>query len=176
MVIAYINGGFGVGKTTVAELLVAELQPAMLFDPEQVGSILTETLFRIDPRDDFQAYPAWIDLFDAFLRELHASYPAAAIVVPMSILDANKRLHALRRMQRIDREFYDFTLVADVEELTRRIFERPLEASSRAWCLQHVHEAPSVASFEGTYVIDTTRLTPREVAASILATIENGRA
>ncbi|HXM06132.1 MAG TPA: AAA family ATPase [Candidatus Acidoferrum sp.] len=173
--IVYLNGGFGVGKTTVARLLVTELQPAVLFDPELVGGILRDTLSGIDPRDDFQEYPAWAALVKTFLAELRRRYPAVTIVVPMSVLDEDKRADVVKRIRDVDREFFNFTLVADRDELRRRVLERPLKTSSREWCLRHLHDAPT-SSLEESYVIDTTRLTPREVAASILATIRKGRA
>jgi hypothetical protein len=175
-VIVYLNGGFGVGKTTVAELLVAELQPAMLFDPELVGGILRDTLSGIDSRSDFQEYPAWTVLVQTFLGELRGLYPAVTIVVPMSILDHDKRGEVVKRIRDVDPDYYDFTLVAGRDELQRRILERPLKASSREWCLRHLDGAPSASSFEASYAIDTTRLTPQEVAASILATIRKNRA
>jgi hypothetical protein len=175
-VIVYLNGGFGVGKTTVAEVLVAELRPAMLFDPELVGGILGDTVSGIDPRSDFQQYPAWSALIQTFLGELRRFYPAVTIVVPMSILDDDKRCDVVKRMRDVDPEFYDFTLVASRDELRRRILERPLKASSREWCLRRLNDAPSASSFEQSCAIDTTRLTPREVAASILATIRKSRA
>ena len=38
--IVFINGPFGVGKTTVAERLVGRLPGSLLFDAELVGSFL----------------------------------------------------------------------------------------------------------------------------------------
>jgi 2-phosphoglycerate kinase len=172
-VIVYLNGAFGVGKTTVAKLLIAELPAAVLFDPESVGTILSETLSRIDPKDDFQAYSSWTVLVDAFLRELRASYPHACIVVPMSLLNDEIREDVRRRMREIDRAFFAFTLIAQREELRRRILQRPLKETSREWCLQHIEYAPAISGLDdGSIVIDTTELTPQEVAASILVTLQ----
>lgn len=35
--IVWLNGAFGVGKTSVAECLCKEIVPAHLYDPEQVA-------------------------------------------------------------------------------------------------------------------------------------------
>lgn len=35
--IIWINGAFGSGKTSVADLLVRNLQNSMIFDPEEIG-------------------------------------------------------------------------------------------------------------------------------------------
>jgi len=39
--VIFINGSFGIGKTTVARLLVRQLPRSVLFDPEPVGLILS---------------------------------------------------------------------------------------------------------------------------------------
>ncbi len=52
--IIFINGAFGVGKTTVAELLVSRLPNGLLFDPEEVGGAPSRMLRPIATFDDFQ--------------------------------------------------------------------------------------------------------------------------
>lgn len=42
IVIVWINGAFGAGKTVVAEALLSHLPGARLFDPERVGFLLRE--------------------------------------------------------------------------------------------------------------------------------------
>ena len=40
--IYWINGSYGVGKTTIAECLVKELKKAYVFDPEAVGNAVRD--------------------------------------------------------------------------------------------------------------------------------------
>ena len=40
--IYWINGSYGVGKTTIAECLVKELKKAYIFDPEAVGNAVKD--------------------------------------------------------------------------------------------------------------------------------------
>ena len=42
--ILLLNGAFGIGKTTVARVLVARMPNALLFDPEMIGLILQRGL------------------------------------------------------------------------------------------------------------------------------------
>ncbi|MEE3922370.1 hypothetical protein V2I01_41005 [Micromonospora sp. BRA006-A] len=44
--IVWLNGAFGVGKTTTARLLTNALPDARLFDPEFLGSMLTAFVTR----------------------------------------------------------------------------------------------------------------------------------
>jgi len=61
-VIIWLNGTFGVGKTTTAAQLVGDLPDARLFDPEYVGYLVAEHL-RDHQFTDFQQLappaPGW---------------------------------------------------------------------------------------------------------------------
>jgi len=48
--ILFINGPFGVGKTSATRVLVEETPDAMLYDPEVIGSILRRVLGPIKTR------------------------------------------------------------------------------------------------------------------------------
>jgi hypothetical protein len=50
-VIIWINGGFGAGKTTLAEELHRRLTGAVVYNPEDVGLMLWKWM---RPNDDFQ--------------------------------------------------------------------------------------------------------------------------
>jgi hypothetical protein len=55
-VIIWINGGFGAGKTTLAQELGRRLPDAVVYDPEDVGLMLWKW---IPPNGDFQHLPSW---------------------------------------------------------------------------------------------------------------------
>ena len=52
--IIWINGSFGVGKTTVAEKLKEKIDKSIIYDPEKIGMFLSNTL--PTKEDDFQDY------------------------------------------------------------------------------------------------------------------------
>ena len=56
-VVIWLNGAFGVGKTSVARLLVERLEGATLVDPEKLGFLLQRLPGRA--RGDFQDMAAW---------------------------------------------------------------------------------------------------------------------
>ena len=43
--IAWINGSFGVGKTTIAKILKEKLDNAVIYDPEVIGDFLMKINF-----------------------------------------------------------------------------------------------------------------------------------
>ncbi len=55
--IIWLNGPFGVGKTTLANLLHQKIQNSILYDPEQLGDFFQEILPKDVCPDDFQDYP-----------------------------------------------------------------------------------------------------------------------
>jgi hypothetical protein len=57
--ILLINGPFGVGKSTVASLIVEQIQSAMLFDPEIIGAFLHRLVGPEALSGDYQDLP-WI--------------------------------------------------------------------------------------------------------------------
>ncbi len=54
--IIWLNGGFGAGKTTLAEELHRRLPDAVVYDPEDVGLMLWKWM---PPNGDFQHLPSW---------------------------------------------------------------------------------------------------------------------
>ena len=52
--IIWINGSFGIGKTSTAELLKNELDKSIIYDPEEIGGFLSN-MFNHE-KDDFQDY------------------------------------------------------------------------------------------------------------------------
>ena len=82
--IIFINGPFGIGKTTTAQLLVERLPHAMVYDPEVMGNYLQYLLKTIDPVDDFQDYVLWRTLTVEVARLLRTTY-GQSLIVPMTV-------------------------------------------------------------------------------------------
>jgi hypothetical protein len=60
--VVFINGSFGIGKTTVARLLAPQLPNSAVFDPEPVGLVLSRLALVLPLRertDDFQDLVSW---------------------------------------------------------------------------------------------------------------------
>ena len=80
--IIWINGGFGAGKTTLAQELHRRLPDALLYDPEQVGLMLWKWM---PPNGDFQHLPSWRELVVATALSLRRHH-ADTLIVPMSLI------------------------------------------------------------------------------------------
>lgn len=83
--IVLINGPFGVGKTTQANLLVEELDNSMLFDPEEIGSMLRHIISTdIVTYDDFQDNPLWKTISVEIAKAVKKEYQRH-LIIPMTI-------------------------------------------------------------------------------------------
>jgi hypothetical protein len=81
-VIIWINGGFGAGKTTLAQEPHRRLPDAVVCDPEDVGLMLWKWL---PPGGDFQHLPSWRELVVATALSLRRHH-AEVLIVPMSLI------------------------------------------------------------------------------------------
>ena len=86
--IVMINGAFGVGKTTVANGLLAQIPDSMLYDPEEVGQMLRKIGGGIRSADekigDFQDDPLWPALTVEVAKRLFNEYKRP-LIIPMTL-------------------------------------------------------------------------------------------
>ncbi|WP_153049031.1 adenylyl-sulfate kinase, partial [Streptococcus suis] len=57
--IIWLNGPFGVGKTTLANILHKRIENSYLYDPELLGDFLQHKLPQTVCPEDFQDYSVW---------------------------------------------------------------------------------------------------------------------
>ena len=80
----FLNGPFGVGKTTTARLLVEKIPHARLHDPEHIGAFLRATLGKIERVNDYQDHRLWPRLTVEGARLLWVT-SRRPLVIPMTI-------------------------------------------------------------------------------------------
>ena len=82
--VVFINGSFGIGKTTVSRLLAAQLPGSLILDPEPMGIALMHLAAIGAPRkDDFQDLAAWRWLSARAIRL--ARKFRGTVIVPMAL-------------------------------------------------------------------------------------------
>ncbi|MEG4319305.1 MULTISPECIES: AAA family ATPase [unclassified Microcoleus] len=133
--IILINGSFGVGKTTVARLLVKRIPNSMLFDPEIIGFVLRRLPKFIPLKgrtfEDFQDIVLWRQLTILTALSLD-KIGFKTIIIPMTFSN-------LDYLNQIRSAFVDngiavrhFCLTASVEVVRDRLMRRGVNASSAA--------------------------------------------
>jgi len=172
-VIIWINGGFGAGKTTLAEELHRRLPDAVVYDPEEVGLMLWKWI----PRNgDFQHLPSWRELVVATALSLRRHH-AETLIVPMSLIRDAYRAEILGGLADAGEEILHVFLEADAgvlrERLNARVTDRDREwdQAARDFGMTTVDEMVAAAARQpdGTLMLRSDRLTPAELADEVLA-------
>jgi predicted kinase len=175
-VIIWINGGFGAGKTTLAEELHRRLPDAVMYDPEDVGLMLWKWL---PPNGDFQHLPSWRELVVATALSLRRHH-AQTLIVPMSLVRDAYRAQILGGLAGAGEEVLHVFLEADAGVLRERLNARSRAAdpgnrewdqAAREFGLTPVDEAVAAAARQpgGTLMLRSDKLTPAELADEVLA-------
>jgi len=172
-VIIWINGGFGAGKTTLAEELHRRLPAAVVYDPEDVGLML----WKWTPRNgDFQHLPSWRELVVATALSLRRHH-ADTLIVPMSLIRDAYRAEILGGLADAGEEVVHVFLEADAGVLRARLNarvthpDRDWDRAAREFGMTGVDEMVAAAASQpgGTLLLRSDKLTPAELADEVLA-------
>ena len=176
-VIIWINGGFGAGKTTLADELSRRLPDAVVYDPEDVGLMLWKWM---PPNGDFQHLPSWRELVVATALSLRKHH-AETLIVPMSLIRDAYRTEILGGLADAGEEVLHVFLEADAGVLRQRLNARVTNPDNPEWDqaarefgMTGVDEMVSAAARlpGGTLMLHSDRLTPAELADEVLARAE----
>lgn len=136
--IIWINGAFGSGKTTLAELLQQKLTSSFIYDPETIGSFLTANLPKAMSLDDFQDYPEWRQWNIQLLKKLNADYQGD-IIVPMSLYKKAYFDEIMTGLAESGVEIRHFLLNVDKGVILERLMRR--DDGTLEWGMSKVDEA-----------------------------------
>ena len=130
--ILLLNGAFGIGKTSVARIVVSRLPRAVLYDPELIG-IALQRLARAAGRDipDFQDLRLWRRLTVAALRVVRLF--RRNVVVPMAFSDAGYLQEIRAGIRRFESRQFHVCLVAPIEVVRQRLQNRQVDPADAAW-------------------------------------------
>ena len=172
--IIWINGGFGAGKTTLAEELQRRLPDAVVYDPEDVGLMLWKWM---PPNGDFQHLLSWRELAVATALSLRRHH-ADTLIVPMSLIRDAYRTEILGGLADAGEDVLHVFLEADAgvlrERLNARVTSpgRDWDQAARKLGLTGVDEMVAAAARQpaGTLLLRSDKLTSAELADEVLAT------
>jgi len=172
-VIIWLNGGFGAGKTTLAEELHRRLPDAIVYNPEDVGLMLWKWM---PPNGDFQHLPSWRELVVATTLSLRRHH-AETLIVPMSLIRDAYRAEILGGLADAGEEVLHVFLELDADVLRERLNarvthpDRDWDHAARKLGMTGVDEMVAAAAHQpvGTLMLRSDRLTPTELADKVLA-------
>ena len=171
--IVVINGSFGAGKTTVANLLRKALPGSVVYDPEWAGSVLMRlpkwARLKGAGTDDFQDIDWWRRSAVAGVRlfRLLASGP---VIVPMTFSHRAYFDEVVAGVRRLDSGLRVFCLKASLPTVKQRLASRgvKIEGPGSEWIARRIIECAEAHrdSHFGEFV-ETEDRSAREVAQDI---------
>ena len=172
--IIMINGPFGVGKSTTAELFQTKLPNSMIYDPEEVGLMLRKVTNGVrlphEDTDDFQDIELWPRLTVTVAEHLLQQYHRH-LIVPMTLANTTYFRQIRDGLVRLDPELYHFCLMASYEVIHQRLAERGTEKGD--WPFQQTQRClEALKSSEFQIHIDVEEQDVEQVVETILRYIQ----
>lgn len=164
----WINGAFGVGKTTTAYELARRLPGAVVCDPETVGFGLQHAIPRGIERPDFQDLAAWragvVEVLDHVLT--HHDGP---VVAPMTVVVDAYLDELLGGVRARGHEVVHVALLADRATVTRRLRGRGIPGvAADPWALAQLDRClAALGRPEYAVQVSTDGRTVREVVDEV---------
>jgi len=172
--VVFINGSFGIGKTTVARLLAAQLPRGFVFDPEPMGIVLMHFAALARARqDDFQNIVAWRWLGARAIRVAHGL--RSTVVVPMAFSNLAYLDEFLSYLRERGIPTLHFCLTAPHSVVLERLHARQRKGPT-AWQLRRSIECCAAhRAREFAEHVPTADRAAHEVANDIAAGIRSAR-
>ncbi|OJU40624.1 MAG: ATP-binding protein [Microbacterium sp. 69-10] len=175
--IVWLNGTHGVGKTTTSALVQKLVPGSRVFDAEKVGETLMDVYPGLPETDNFQHWTPWRPLVVETARRI-LDYTGGVLVMPMTVLVEEYWREISAGLDDHGIPVRHFVLHADQATLRGRIDGDRIMGPSE---FRRQHLEPYARAFgswlrEEAEVVDTTTLTPAEVARRIVESLGPGGA
>lgn len=164
--IIWLNGAFGSGKSSVAELLVEKLGHAHLYDPEQVGYFLWDNFpEELKRKGDFQDITIWREFNYKLISYMNDRYDGT-LIVPMTIVNRGYYNEIIGKLIEDGIEIQHFILMADGDTIKQRLRGRGEESGS--WAEQQIDRCLQAFESMKGRKIDTQGLSLMEIVDLIV--------
>ncbi|AER19235.1 AAA family ATPase [Streptococcus suis] len=162
--IIWLNGPFGVGKTTLANILHKRIENSYLYDPELLGDFLQHQLPQTVCPEDFQDYSVWRQSTYKILFDLATK--TDKIIIPMTIYKKDYYQEIIQQLIKDKIPLEHYILLADKTTILERLDNR---VNEDIWAKRHLDVC--LKSFESQIPgqrLNTDSLKPEDVAKEIL--------
>lgn len=134
--IIWINGAFGVGKTTIAEELHKLIKDSYIYDPEMAGEFIWDNSPQcIREKGDFQDIPMWREFNYSMLKYIYENY-SGTIIVPMTLTNKEYYRQIIERLINEGVPLQHYILIAKKSVILERLSQRG--ESDNSWAAQQI--------------------------------------
>ena len=168
--IIWINGPYGVGKSTLADELHRQNPNSFIFDAEAVGNAVRDNL----PPERFhgyifEGYPMWFTVCAALLNDIAQNF-AGDIYVPMTLVYPDSFAKLAGPLSAWGHTVKHILLTSTYDVVHDRILARGEDEN--CWCMQHIRLClEQQNAFEDVIRIESGGASVTSLAAQIQAAV-----
>ena len=165
--IYWLNGAYGIGKSTVAECLANRLGKAYVFDTEEIGNAIRDN-YPEEARHSviFEDYPLWRETNFKLLLDIYGKYDGD-VIVPMTLLREVSYVEIIKRLRDAGVAVEYVFLDGDYKSIHDRILARG--ETEDCWCMQNIELCLDAQRKDGNAKhIDAVHHSPEEIVRLIL--------
>lgn len=171
LLIIWLNGAYGAGKTTVAEILQKKRPDSYLYDPENIGDFLRDNLPTEMQKEDFQEFSEWRSWNVHILKKISEEY-TGDILAPMTLYKQPAFNEVFDGLMQAKITVCHFQLEVSRETLIERLRKRPEKMTE--WGIQRVDAIlEAFETIPAKEKIVNEGRTPEETAQAILERLPN---
>lgn len=168
--IIWLNGAFGIGKSTIAEMLNSKIKNSHIYDPEQVGYFLWNNFpDSLKRKGDFQDINIGRNINYEIIKYMYDNYNGT-LIIPMTIVNKEYYNDIIGNLINDNIEIYHFILTASKSTIKTRLINRG--EVSNSWPEQQIDRC--LDAFDNTITgikIKTDNLSIESVTNLILKNI-----
>jgi len=168
LLILWINGAFGCGKSSVAEIISKRVSKAFVYDPEQVGYFLWDNFpEEMKRKENFQHLQIWREFNYKILKHIANNYDGI-IIVPMTIYEKQYYDEIIGNLINDAIAVKHFILSATKQTIIERLIQRG--ESADCWAANHIEKCLNAFNADiSEQKINTEFKGINEIASEIIA-------
>lgn len=165
--IIWIDGAYGVGKSTLAEKLHGLLPNSSIFDAENVGNAVRDNMPQsVYYSETFEGYPLWFHVCNELLTELTDRFDGA-VLVPMTLTRRESFARFAEPLRSKEIEIVHVLLESSKEVIHDRILARG--ENEDCWCMRHIDDCLSAQQhYEDVIRVPSLGQTADELAKEVV--------
>ncbi len=170
--IYWINGPYGIGKSTLAEYLHNLNPNSFIFDSETVGNAVRDNLpSQLFKGYIFEEYDLWFKFIIELLIEISSNYDGD-IYVPMTLVKPESFSKIKIPLEDKGIKVKHILLVADYQTIKKRILKRGEDEN--CWCIQNIDLClNNQKEFVDVIRIETINKTVSDIALELKNILDN---